>query len=106
MASSVTGWFKRSAQFFPVGQQFGQRLGVHDGAGQNVRAGLGTFFQHHHRNILAFFSGQLLEANRRGQAARATTDDDDVVFHGFTGAKLRDDFVVGHVLSRLIMGRR
>jgi hypothetical protein len=32
--------------------------------------------------------GELLEADRGGEATRAGTDDDDVVFHGLAGAEL------------------
>ena len=61
-----------------------------------MRTGLRPFFQHHDRHVLAFFSGQLLDADRRGQPAGATTDHDHVVFHGFTGAELGQYFLVGH----------
>ena len=34
-------------------------------------AGLGTFFQHHNRNIFALFSRELLESDGGGQTAGA-----------------------------------
>jgi len=37
-----------SAQRLPIGQEFGQCLGVHDGARQNVRTRLAAFFQDNH----------------------------------------------------------
>ena len=51
-------------------------------------ARLRAFFQHHHRDVLAFFSRQLFDANRAGQAGRAAADDHHVVFHGFARPKL------------------
>jgi len=71
-----------------------------------VRARLRAFFQHHDRDILAFFCGQLLEADGGGQAAGAATHDHHVVFHGFARTELGEDFFVCHVLlvGHLIMG--
>jgi hypothetical protein len=95
------GLVERGAQFFPVGKEFGQGLGVHDGARQDVRAGLAAFFQHHHRDVLAFFGGQLFQANCSGQAARAAADHDHVVFHGFAGTISAQNFFGAH--ERLLM---
>ena len=47
------GLVQRGALGFPVWDQFGQCLGVHDGARQNVGAGLGAFFQHNHRDLFS-----------------------------------------------------
>ena len=93
------GLVQRGAEFLPVGNQLGQRLGVHDGARKNVRAGLGAFFEHHHRHILALFGGQLLEPDGGGQAGGAASHHDHVVFHGFAGAVLGEDFLVCHSVS-------
>ncbi len=90
-------------QFFPIRKQFGQSLRVHDGARQNVGAGLGTLFQHHDRDVGALFGGQLFDANGSGQAGGATAYHDHVVFHRFTGAELGKNFLVGHGVSRSIM---
>ena len=51
-------------------------------------ARLRAFFQYHHRHILAFFGGQLLETDGCGQTTGAAADHDHVVFHRFTGAEL------------------
>jgi hypothetical protein len=59
------GLVERGAQFFPVGEEFGQRFGIHDGAAQDVGAGLAAFFQHDDRHIGAFFCGQLFQADGR-----------------------------------------
>jgi hypothetical protein len=46
----------------------------------------------------------LLETYRCGQAARAASDDHHVVFHRLAGSELRQNFLVGHVSSRFIIG--
>ncbi len=43
-----------------------------------------------------FLFGQLLQADRGRQAAGAGADDHHVVFHGFAGTELGEDFVLGH----------
>jgi len=87
---------QRGTEFLPVGKEFGQRLGVHDGTRQNVCAGFRTFFQNHHGDIRALFCGQLLQANGCCQPTGASTYDNHVVFHGLAGAKLGQNFLVGH----------
>ena len=84
------------AHGLPVREQFGDGARVHDGARQNVRAWLGAFFQHHHRHLMAFFLRQLLQADGGGQARWAGAHHDHVVFHGFTGSVLGNDFGCGH----------
>ncbi|MNT30032.1 hypothetical protein D3C72_1658040 [compost metagenome] len=76
------------AQFFPVWDQFGQRFRIHDGARQDMRAQFAAFFQHADGHFLALFSGQLLQADRRGQACGATADDHHVILHGFARSVL------------------
>ena len=66
---------------FPVGEQLGERLRVKYRAREDVRARLGAFFQHHHRDVLGFFCGELFQADGGGQASRAAADHDHVVFH-------------------------
>ena len=90
------GLVQRSAALFPIRNQLGQRLGVHDGARQDVRAWLRSFLEHHHRDLFARLGSELLDADGRGQAAGAAADDNDVVFHGFAGTELGQDFLVGH----------
>ena len=99
------GLVQRGALGLPVGDQLGQGLGVHDGARENVRAGLRAFFQHDHGHILAVFSSQLLEANGCRQTGRATAHDHHVVLHGFAGTVLGKNFFVCHerLVGRLIM---
>ena len=87
---------QRRAAFFPIGEQLVQRNRVHDRARQNVRARLRAFFQHDDRDIRAFFSGELLQADGRRQTTGAATDDDDVVFHGFARAVRGEDLLWGH----------
>ena len=83
---------QRRAHGFPVRKQLVHGDGVHDGTRENVGARLGAFLQHHHRNVFAFFGGQLLETDGSGQATWAATDDDDVVVHRFTRAELGQNF--------------
>jgi hypothetical protein len=91
----VTGWF--SGAPFPSSRAAArQRARVHDGARQDVRAGLGALLQHHHRDLLAC-ARELLQADRGRQAGRAAADHDHVVFHGFARAELGQDFFVRHV---------
>ena len=86
------GLVQRRAVGLPVGQQLGERARVHDGARQDVRAGLGALLEHDDRDLLACLGGQLLQADGGGQAGGAAADDHDVVFHGFARAELGEDF--------------
>ena len=88
---------ERRAQLFPVWNQLAERYGVHDGAREDVRAGLRALFQHHDRNFMAFFFGQLLQADGGGQAGRAAPHHHHVVLHGFARAMLGKNFIIGHV---------
>ena len=94
------GLVQGGALFLPVGDELGQRLGVHDGAREDVRARRRALLQHHDGDVLAFFRGQLLEADGRGQAPGAAADDHHVVFHGFAGTELGEDFFVCHRHTR------
>ncbi|MCY1510845.1 hypothetical protein D9M68_452340 [compost metagenome] len=91
------GLVQRGAEFLPVGQQLVERARVHDGARQDVRAGLGTLLEHHDGDFLLLLGGELLEADRGREAGGAAADHDHVVFHGFARAELGEDFVVRHV---------
>ncbi|MNI28559.1 hypothetical protein D3C73_823390 [compost metagenome] len=51
---------KRCAFFFPIGDQFGQRQRVHDGAGQDVCTQFRAFLKDAYADFLILFSGQLL----------------------------------------------
>jgi hypothetical protein len=90
------GLVQRRALGFPVGQQFGQRLRVHHRAREDVRAGLGAFFEHHDGKLRSLFGRQLFQANRGGQAAGAAAHHDHVVFHRLTGAELGQNFLGIH----------
>jgi hypothetical protein len=74
---------QRRALSLPVGNELGHSLGIDHRARENVRADLRALFEHGHGNLRAGGLGQLLQANRRGQARGAGADDDDVVLHGF-----------------------
>jgi len=76
----------------PVGDQRIEALGIHDRAGDRMRADLGGLLDQHHlaRNRLALPGlldlgvvplDQVLEVDRRGHARRAAADDHDVEFH-------------------------
>ena len=77
------GRVDRRAFLFPVGDQLVDADGIDDGAGENVRADLGAFLQDADGDVLAGFGGELLQADRGGEAGRPGADDDNVVFHGF-----------------------
>ena len=87
---------ERRAALLPVGEQLGQSARVDHRAAQDVRAGLGALLEHRHRQLRAAFGGQLLEADRRGQAGRAGADDHDVDLHRFAGAELLEEGGRGH----------
>jgi hypothetical protein len=93
------GLVQRRAQLLPVREQLGDGLGVHHGARQDVRAGLGALLQHHDVDLGALLGSQLLQADRGGQPGRATADDHHVVFHRFAGAVLGKKLGGSHGLS-------
>ena len=90
------GLVQGSTLFLPVGDQLVQGARIEGGAGQDVRAGLGTFFEHDDGHIGAFFCSQLLQADGSGQAGRSAAHDHHVVFHGFARAVLFEDLLRGH----------
>ena len=90
------GLVQRGAALFPVGEEFGDGAWVHDRTRQNVRAGLGAFFEHADVDLLAAFGGDLLQSDGGGQASGAAADDDDVVFHGFAGTVGAQDVLWAH----------
>ena len=104
MASSVTGWFK-GAPWPLVGISSVIAFRIHDGAREDVRAGFRPFPAPPPIPLLAFFCRQLLQADRRGQTARAAADDDHVVFHGFAwavGAGKISSFVMGVSIAWIV----
>ena len=68
----------------PAGQQLVDADGIDHGAGQDMRADLGTLFQDDDGDVL----GKLLDADRGGKACGAGTDDHNVEFHRFARLKL------------------
>ncbi|CAB3810847.1 hypothetical protein LMG27177_07524 [Paraburkholderia fynbosensis] len=87
---------QRRALFLPVRHQFGDRARVHHRARQDMRPDLRALFQYAHAQLDAFFSRQLFQADRRGQASRAAADDHHVVFHRLAGAVLLNETCVCH----------
>ncbi|MDT4856373.1 hypothetical protein FQZ97_907610 [compost metagenome] len=75
------GHVQRRAFFLPVGDEFGQRQRVHDGAGQDVRTQFRALFKHADADFLILLSGQLLKTDCGGQAGGSTADHDHVIFH-------------------------
>ena len=87
---------ERRAELLPVRDQLADRARVHHRAGQDVRAGLGPLFEHDDRHLLALLCGELLDADRGGQAAGAGADDEHVVLHRFARAVFFEDGLGGH----------
>ena len=87
---------ERRAERLPVGDQLGEGLGVHDRAREDMGARLGAFFEHDDRQLGAFFSGELLQADGRREPAGAAAHHDHVVVHRFSGAVLGQDVCWSH----------
>ena len=67
-----------------VGEQFVERARVEDGAGKDVAAEFGGFFDQADAEVVPARGRLLLEPDRRGQTGGAAADDDDVKLHGFS----------------------
>src|SRR4029079_5661276 len=67
----------------PVRDQLVERDRIDHRARQDVRADLGTLFQHDDVEI----GVELLQPDRSSQPRRASADDHDIEFHGFAGRK-------------------
>jgi hypothetical protein len=72
----------------PIGNQLVEADGIDDGAGQDVRADLGALFQHDHRQLAAFFCGELLELDGGGKSGRAGPDHHHVEVHRLARRKI------------------
>ena len=72
---------ERAVELAPVGQQLVERPRIDDRAGEDVGADLGAFFEDADGKLAARFGGELLQADRGGEAGRAGADDDDVIGH-------------------------
>ena len=70
-----------------------------------MRAGLRALLEHDDRDLVRALGGELLQADRGGQAGRAGADDRDVVLHRFAGAVLGEDLVRGHRCLAFLVGR-
>jgi len=72
------------AFFLPVGNQLGQRTRLDHGAGKDVSADLGAFFEDTDSEFTLLFLRQLRKSDSHGQSRRSGTDDDDVKIHCFS----------------------
>jgi hypothetical protein len=72
---------ERRATRLPVRKKLGERARIHDRARQDVRADLGTFFEHAHAELHVALGRELFEAYRGREACRARADDHHVVLH-------------------------
>ena len=79
---------ERGAECFPVREQFVQGAGFEHGAGEDMSADFGAFFDHADADFLTGFGGLLLQSAGGGQARRASADDDHVEFHVFAFHRL------------------
>ena len=61
-------------------------FGIDDRAREDMRADLAALFEDADRNLAPGLGGELLQADRSGQAGRAGADDHDVIGHGFAFA--------------------
>jgi hypothetical protein len=90
----LNGIVERRTLLGPVGDKLVERLGIDDGAGQDVCAHLGALFQHGDRQLLPGFIGELFQTDRGRQTGGAAPDDHHIVFHRFAF-----DRCVGHSSS-------
>ncbi|BDD93837.1 hypothetical protein PanNE5_32770 [Pandoraea sp. NE5] len=79
---------ERCTKGFPVGDEFGQRLRIHDRARQDVRPDFRAFFQDTYGNLLPRLLRALLQTDCRGQAGRTAANNDDVILHRLPRAVL------------------
>ena len=73
--SSVTGVVDRRAARLPVGEELVQRARIDHRARQDVRADLRALLEHADGHLALLLGGELLQADRRGEARRAAADD-------------------------------
>ena len=72
---------ERGAALAPVRDQLIERTRLEHRAGQDVGADLGAFLDDTDRELACRGGGELLQADRRGEARGSCPDHDDVVFH-------------------------
>ena len=72
-------------KILPVGEELFEGVGFEAVAREGVRANLGALVQQTDADLFAVLGLELLEADRGGQACRASADDDDVVLFGVSG---------------------
>ena len=79
---------QRSAEFFPVREQFVQGPWFEHRAGKDMGTDFGTFLHDADADFLTRFSRFLFQPASGGQACGAGTDDDHVEFHVFAFHRL------------------
>ncbi len=72
---------ERGALRLPVREQLLHRARVHDRARQDMGADFRALLEHADRDFATVLGGKLLEADRGGEAGRASADDHHVVLH-------------------------
>jgi hypothetical protein len=75
--------FDRRVLGFPVRNQLVERTRIHDRAGQDVRADLGTLFEHANAELGILLGGELFQAYAGCKACGPAADDNHVILHGF-----------------------
>jgi hypothetical protein len=72
---------QRRRQGLPVGYQFRECDSIEYGAGKDMSADFGTFFNEADAQFAPVFESQLSHADGCGKSGRTTTDNHDVVVH-------------------------
>jgi hypothetical protein len=72
---------ERAVKLAPVGQQLLDRPRIDHRARQDVGADLRALLQDADRKVAPGLGGELLEADRGGEAGRAGANDNDVISH-------------------------
>ena len=85
----VTGVSTGAPFAFQSGMSAVEADGIDDRAGQDVRADLRALLEHDDGQLAPGFGGELLQADRGGQARRARADDHHVVLHRLAWRQLR-----------------
>ena len=75
---------ERRPLLLPVGDEFVQRAGFQNGAGEGVRPKLGRLLDHADRNLPVLFDRDLTEPDRRRQTSRSSTDNHHVELHALS----------------------
>ena len=81
---------ERRGALAPVGEELVERARLEDGAREDVGADLRALLDDADRNLAAGRRGELLQADRGGEARRPGADHDHVVFHPLARRPLLD----------------